>query len=268
MMAGSTLGWDDSIRPAGSGCHVTCASHASENKRKRRHEDGVPQSLSQLDLHSSPGTKRARVASSSTISIRRRLECADKQQLVDLVASVCQMHPDLFPVVSKLAPALTVERALECLAAYQQRVMTSMPYKGDHQNDYAFLRVQSVLTEFFVALAEYTAAFLPPNCHEPSTALHFLDGATALVHKLPVWHKPVNNYYRNRAYAELGAAWAASINAANLRHPVALAISPWESRLSRHNELSGNRLKAALDQLATNCKETIPVVHATTDVVC
>lgn len=257
-------GWDEMIRPM-STVRIT---NTPENKRKRRLDDRrgpwsfpAPPSPT-AGLHH----KRARTEKGLAVAVplARRLELLETQELVSLVSQLCEIHPEIVATVNRLAPPITMERALACLEGYLKRVTDALPYKGDQANDYAYLRVQEPLNKFFTALADYTGAFLPPHEFQPVQALEFLDGATTLVHRLPVWSSEVNNHLRNRAYEELGVAWTSMLRVVASSSPLGLPAT-WESRIRRHNERSNGRLNPTievLDELAPNCAPTSHVSTA------
>lgn len=144
----------------------------------------------------------------------------------------------MHPVVEQLAPPITVQQALSTLVAYRQEIFNKLPL-GDSSGDYAFLRTKPQWTSFFVALAEYTFAFLQKDSSELLTTLEYLDGATNLVHEIPPWTTAGNNHLLTRTYIELGQAWQETLEQAGDSLPFALMTgAAWESRFQDHCERS------------------------------
>uniref|UniRef100_A0A060TCY1 Tethering factor for nuclear proteasome STS1 n=1 Tax=Blastobotrys adeninivorans TaxID=409370 RepID=A0A060TCY1_BLAAD len=195
---------------------------------------------------------RLQVSGAKNLPIMRVLETLDHKGLKDLVQTVCDTHPELADQISSLAPRVTVDSALSILKRYLDNVFACMPYSrqsDDYRGDYAYLRVRPAIDEFLYALSDYTAHFLPPKEQQPSNTLAFLDGATELLHRLPVWLTPVNNYHRNLAYEELAGAWVVAIKEASKKaNGLALAHGGWDQRLDRHNQAEGHgRLENAVE---------------------
>lgn len=274
-MVGLSLGWDDSIRPVGA--HTS--PPANENKRKRRINDffgggGASEPVSNRRSLASPSSsnKRAKLHSprATAVPLRRRLESLGHNQLLDLVESLVQNHPETHQSLRRLVPEITVERALRMLKEYHQRILDGLPYKDDPRGDYAYLRVEPHLRSFFEALADYTAAFLPAHSAENTVsgqALIFLDGATELIHSLPEWTSPVNNVLRNRAYHEIAQAWAIVLRGRQGSMSFVLGeAAAWETRLTTHNRRADGRLGEALDAFTSVCEPLGGI--RTTDIVC
>lgn len=245
-----SLGWDDTIRPAPTAALSSTFNSLSlspENKRKRRLEDATsngshsPQGFQKRTRFSVP---KLRTRNDTYVGIRRHLEALDKEQLISLVEELVEKQPYLHPIVEQLAPPLSVQQALSTLVAYRHEIFNKIPL-GDNSGDYAFLRVRPQWTSFFVALAEYTFAFLQKDPSKLLRTLEFLDGATSLVHEIPLWSTARNNYLLNRAYCELGQAWQETLDQAVDSLPFALMTSSaWESRFHDHCERSRGKMSS------------------------
>lgn len=193
--------------------------------------------------------KRARVnqVASRPLPVSRLVETLDKLALEGLISTLCQNHPELLAEISHLTPKITVNTSLDTLKNRLDAVFLGLPYKGDQQGDYAYLRVKPAVDEFLSALADYTAHFLPPNEPQLSNSLAFLDGATSLLHKLPSWSNPLNNLAKTTAYDGISQAWILTLEEASKRfNGLGLAYGAWEQKLAQHNETSNHRLSASL----------------------
>lgn len=193
--------------------------------------------------------KRARVQSVSSrqLPVSRLVETLDKLGLENLISTLCHNHPELTSEITNLTPKVTVNTSLDTLKTRLDYVFIGLPYKGDQQGDYAYLRVKPAVDEFLSALADYTAHFLPPNEPQFSNSLAFLDGATSLLHKLPSWSNPINNYSKASAYDAISQAWILTLAEASKKsNGLGLAYGGWEQKLAHHNESSSNNLNTAL----------------------
>lgn len=199
------------------------------------------------------GTKRTKISVANarvskgigkpSISLRRRLDALDRNQLAMLVEHLVDQQPDVAQTVDDLVPHITVPQALGVLKQYQQDLKSHIPL-GDPQGEYAFLRVRPHYTSFFVALADYTVSFLECENNDIGKVLEFLDGATALVHDVPRWNSASNNQLLQRAYQELEQAWLQALEKANGNSPFAfMAGAAWESRFQAHCKKSKGAMR-------------------------
>ncbi|CAI4215370.1 unnamed protein product [Parascedosporium putredinis] len=86
-----------------------------------------------------------------------------------------------------------------------------------------------------------------------SASLQYLDGATKVIHALPDWDSQSHRHHKDNAYEEIAKAWALVISEAAKRGGgFVLHSGGWDQRLARHNELSGNRLEAAINAMASS----------------
>ena len=184
------------------------------------------------------------------IAMNRVLETLDVHALRSLLLSVCERHPEMSSEVVNLAPAPTVDTALEVLARYQLAFRASFPFGGSSTSDYAYNRVRQAFTDLLDALGDFTPHFLPPNENHAFTSLRFLDGATVIVHQLPTWDDNAHNHHKNLAYEEISKAWALVIKEAAKRGAgIQLQFDGWDQKLAKHNELSHGRMQTAMEEL-------------------
>lgn len=239
----------------------TASSHSS---RKRRmsvspdaadshmdHETSSP-SKPPRQQHSPFVHKRARVARqlvSRPLPMSRLLSSLDQKTLVSLLEGICAQDERVARQVMDVTPKPTVSSAIDVLSRALDQAFALFPYKGDHQNDYAFFRVRPALEEFLAELSDYLSHFLPPHETQVSNSFAFLDQATSLVHRMPQWSSPANNRLKEETYEHIDVAWTLVCEEASKRQRGSLAMSGmgnWLVRLEKHNELSGDRLKSSL----------------------
>lgn len=229
------LGSDEEPKHAHNNTQVNRAAQAPSSPNKR----ATPYRIK----------KRARVqtVSSRPLSVARLIESMDKTGLESLISTLCYNHPELTHEVAGLAPKVSINSALVTLNKKLDAVFLALPYKGDQQGDYAYLRVKSLLEDLLATMSDYIAHFLPPNEPQISNTLAFLDGATSLLHKVPVWSNPGNNYLKNAMYDEVAQAWTLALaEAAQMSNGLGLAFRMWEQKLEQHDDLANNRLGQAL----------------------
>lgn len=287
------LTWDETIRPAKhSSLYSTFngLSLSPENKRKRRNDETnyetttspaltttaltTTASHSQLfsASHAKPAPlfphgvhKRARTsrASASGNGLKRRLEALDKQQLVSIVDRLLERQPDLVPVVDQMTPKLKVSQALNELQKHHAKILDNLPL-GTPTSDYAFLRVRSLWTSFFVALADYTLMFVYDTQPTDTTqALEYLDAATMLVHTTPRWDSNANNALVHTAYYELSQAWVSTIERASKNASFAYITGEmWETKFREHcarsrNYMVDSRIRIPVVEIPRACQTVI-----------
>ncbi|KAI9843876.1 MAG: Tethering factor for nuclear proteasome sts1 [Sclerophora amabilis] len=256
--------------------------YTAMNGRKRKHDDetdDVPYERRSSRESSSPGdaddrmsaspsnstflpplprpvptrTKRIRTnVSGRPLALPRLLETLDAAAMRNLLHSICDRHPEIGTEVVHSAPRPSVESALSVLRTYETNLETAFPFGGNRSSDYAYNRVRQALKDLLDSLGDYTPHFLPPNETHTTTSLLFLDGATDIIHRLPVWDNNTHNHHKSIAYEEISKAWALVIKEAAKRAAgIQLANGGWDQKLAKHNEQAEGRMKAALDELSS-----------------
>lgn len=187
------------------------------------------------------------------LSLPRLLETLDTDALRGVLRSICDRHPSLADEVVQSAPRPSVASALQVLRNYQTTLQSSFPLGGNTESDYAYNRVRQPLGSLLEALSDFTPHFLPPNESQASVSLSYLDGATDIIHSLPRWSSPQNNVERDSAYDEICKAWILVIREAAKRGGgIQLQYGGWDQKLAKHNQNSGGRLQAAVNDLASS----------------
>lgn len=187
---------------------------------------------------------------SRSIPVSRLVETLDKKSLETLINTLVQARPDLAHQIVSIAPTVTVSTALEALRDMLAQIYHGLPYKGEQDGDYAFLRVKHAIEDFLSALSDYTSHFLPPNEQQPSNSLAFLDAATMLLHRLPNWQSPQNNHLKQVAYDRIAEAWVITLKEASKKaNGLGLAYGGWQQKLDQHNEMSHGLITPAVNCL-------------------
>ncbi|KAL5000711.1 tethering factor for nuclear proteasome sts1 [Aspergillus recurvatus] len=247
---------------------MSAPSHTPITNRKRKAEDdhndfdgrmsasptNSPAFTPRTLPSSSRQLKRARPnVGGRPLSLPRLLETLDTDALRGVLRSICSRHPNLADEVVQTAPRPSVASALQVLRNYQSTLQSSFPLGGNPESDYAYNRVRQPLGNLLEALSDFTPHFLPPNETQPSISLSYLDDATEIIHQLPRWSSPQNNLERDSAYDEICKAWILVIREAAKRGGgIQLQYGGWDQKLAKHNQNSGGRLQAAVNDLASS----------------
>lgn len=198
-------------------------------------------------------SKRTRPSvSGRPLSLPRLIETLDTDALRTVLRSMCERHPDLVDEVAHTTPRPNVASTLQVLRNYQSTLHSSFPLGGNPGSDYAYNRVRQPLSNLLDALSDFTPHFLPPHEQQASTSLSYLDGATDIIHALPRWDTPQNNIARESAYEEICKAWIlVIIEAAKRAGGIQLQYGGWDQTLAKHNQTSGGKLQAAVNELGS-----------------
>ncbi|KAL2809965.1 tethering factor for nuclear proteasome sts1 [Aspergillus granulosus] len=246
---------------------MSTPTHTTPSSRKRKAEDdhndydsrmsASPTNSPAFTPRSLPASRQLKRARPSVggrpLSLPRLLETLDTDALRGVLRSICDRHPSLAEEVVQSAPRPSVASALQVLRNYQSTLQSSFPLGGNTESDYAYNRVRQPLGSLLEALSDFTPHFLPPNESQASVSLSYLDGATDIIHSLPRWSSPQNNVERDSAYDEICKAWILVIREAAKRGGgIQLQYGLWDQKLAKHNQNSGGRLQAAVNDLASS----------------
>lgn len=240
--------------------------HSSGNRKRKADDDGNDHDgrMSASPTNSPAFTPRALPAGRITkrarpnvfgrpLTLPRLLETLDTDALRGMLRSMCERHPALMDEVVQTAPRPSVASALQVLRNYQSALQSSFPLGGSPGSDYAYNRVRQPMGNLLDALSDFTPHFLPPHESQPSTSLGYLDEATEIIHALPRWTTPQNNVERDSAYDELCKAWILVIREAAKRGGgIQLQYGGWDQKLHKHNQNSGGKLQAAVQELGSS----------------
>ena len=241
-------------------------SHNVSNSRKRKASDdeanredfmssspsNSPQPPSRpLAAGNRLSSKRARSGPvGRPLALPRLLETLEPQELRGLLQSIGARHPEIVNEIENTAPRPSVSSALNVLKRYEQELHAAFPFGGDAASDYSYNRVRQQLLSLLDSLADFTPHFLPPNETQINQSLHFLDGATEIVHRLPEWQTFQNQLHKQNAYEEIAGAWALLIREASKKAGgMQLVYGGWDQKIKAHNVQSGGRLQEAVDEL-------------------
>jgi len=170
-----------------------------------------------------------------------------------LLQTICDQNPAIAREVVTKAPRPSLESTFGVLQKYENTFKEAFPFGNRPTSDYTYNRVRQPMAQLIEALKDYTPHFLPPNEHQTTVSLTYLDAVTDIVHRLPDWDTYQHNHAEHEAYDELSAAWTIVIQEAAKRGGgFTLQVGGWDQKLLKHNELSGGRLQGAVNELRIN----------------
>ncbi|KAJ1552156.1 Tethering factor for nuclear proteasome sts1, partial [Nowakowskiella sp. JEL0078] len=182
----------------------------------RNIELGNTKRIRTLPVHPNSGTTTLQPV--ETTSLLKRLTALDKDNLLSIFSNILSVYPFLSSHVGALIPRPTLASAAAQLQQAEKRFTDIMPYSRsthDTRTDYSFNRVRSNLYDLRSLIVQDLEMFVMPTsypvhlAHEfPSNAFGYLNLATSLVHRLPVWNNPAHNAEtRDGLYQVLSRAW-------------------------------------------------------------
>jgi hypothetical protein len=205
--------------------------------------------------------KRLCTNTSSTVQVplSKLLEPLDKEQLIDLVTSIVQKHPELRAEVLAQLPRPTIQSATAVLSALERRLQAAFPYSrhGTGRDDYTFHRVRSVLDELRATLLQFSEHFVQPEEHSV-TVFAYLALAAGVVERLPRWdNEEHERMYRGDLYRRLAELWQTAVDMAAKRASQGKiygeqTVLEWYRTLERHSAQSDGALTKVLESFRTS----------------
>jgi len=196
---------------------------------------------------------RTSTAAGRPLDLPRLLETLDADQMRGLLQNICDHNPAIAHEVVTKAPRPSIESTLSVLNRYESTFKAAFPFGNRPSSDYTYNRVRQPMMQLIEALKDYTPHFLPPNETQPTVSLAYLDAVTSVVHRLPNWESYQHNQPKHESYDELSQAWTLVIQESAKRGGgFQLQFGGWDQKLLKHNELSGGRLQAAVNELRNN----------------
>lgn len=151
-------------------------------------------------------TKTTRIHGQS-LPVNRMLEVMDHKSLQKMLKELVAVHPEIQETINRLSPAPVLENSVKLLQEKLDDMLAHLPYKCDIESDYSYLRVKSLLMEFFNCLSDLILAYLPPAETNMEKSLRFLHEATEMVHSLPNFSNSEFQYTKNMAYEQVANTW-------------------------------------------------------------
>ncbi|KAI5951172.1 STS1 [Candida jiufengensis] len=141
----------------------------------------------------------------------RIIETLNQTQLQDLINKLVDLHPELHTTIKKISNQPSMKSLTQILEKKFEEIINHLPYKGNIENDYSYLRIKPYLIEFLNCLEDYILSILPPiqQQYEENkiSVLEFLNDSTKLIHKLPNFKSSEFQYKKQIIYENLINIW-------------------------------------------------------------
>lgn len=178
-------------------------------KKRRRDDEKKPRSY---DCESSSRTsinKRAKlpIIKGEKLPVTRLIETLDKASVSGLLMNLIRIHPEIQSTIQTLHPKVDINDAMQVLIEKFDAISNNLPYKGDLENDYSYLRIKPYLNEFLNCLSDFILNYLPPNEINIVDSLKFIDMATKLIIKLPKFTNQEYKYINSKCHEQIANTW-------------------------------------------------------------
>jgi len=230
------------------------ASEEPDNDRMSTSPSASPsmsaRALPSTSTHRSTKRSRTGLSGGRPLAVPRLLETLSADEMRQLLQNVCDEHPELQQEITAKAPRPSIESTLSVLSKYEDDFRKAFPLGNRPTSDYSYNRVRQHLLQLIEALRDYTPQFLPPHETQTMLSLTYLEAATNMIHRLPVWDSYQHHRHKNDAYDDIAKAWALVIRESTKRAGgFHLQFGGWDSKLVEHNQKSGGSLEEALNEL-------------------
>ncbi|AWU74226.1 hypothetical protein CAS74_004199 [Pichia kudriavzevii] len=220
---------------------------------KRKHSDSIDAHLNYNASFNPLGTSRTRMIKKNRnmnqifgqkLSLSRLIETLDKEKLQNLVKNLINDNPELTDKIIESSPIITIDDALNELERKLDMILANIPYKVDITSDYSFLRVKTLVNDFFHSLSDYSLSFLPPVETDFTVSIKFLKRfLLEIFHNLPDFSAVEYKYYRNLTIEKFNLILENSItNYLNEKKQNLLLLinENWLDEFKQINELNNN----------------------------
>ncbi|KAG0209641.1 Tethering factor for nuclear proteasome sts1 [Mortierella sp. GBA30] len=187
-------------------------------------------------------------------SVNKLIAPLSRSQLVNLISTLVEGHPQLLEDITNLVPRPTVAAVQPMLASLETKLQEAFPYTkwGPGRDDYSFNRVKPALEELVETLVDYTNHFTSPP-EFPTTSFSFLHIATEVCYRLPTWDNAVNNEHKTNLYKTLEEYWIKAIQDASSKLEEGkmygqLTVQEWAKNLEQHNINSQGMFSSAIEE--------------------
>ncbi|KAL0082228.1 Cut8 six-helix bundle-domain-containing protein [Phycomyces blakesleeanus] len=169
------------------------------------------------------------------------LATMNRDKLVSLLQGLLEGHPELRQNIMTYIPAPTIASATSVLQDMEKQMVDSFPYSrhGPSRDAYTFSRVREPMGELIDTVTQYASHFTSAIVF-PTTCFSFLDLATHVAHRLPVWDNEEHNTMRRNLYRDLAGFWLNTVRSAasKLQEGESYSshtVSDWAKSLAQHN---------------------------------
>lgn len=158
--------------------------------------------------------KRAKVPiiKGERLPMNRLIETVDRPLLNKLLTELVHHHPEICKTIYEIQPHIEAEDAMNMMEQKFDAISKNLPYKGDLENDYSYLRVKPYLNEFLNGLSDYILNYLPPIENNLFHSLKFIDFSTNLIIKLPHFNNNEYKYIKLKCFEQIANTWLIILN--------------------------------------------------------
>lgn len=146
------------------------------------------------------------------LPINRLIECLSGESINNLLSDLVQIHPEIVKTIYDLKPKVPIEDCKTIVSKKVLAIRDNLPYKGDLENDYSYLRVKPYLNEFLNCLSDFILNVLPPIETNFFNSLEFIDFTTSLINDLPTFNNSEYKYIISKCYEQLSNTWLIILN--------------------------------------------------------
>lgn len=198
---------DKTARPSDKSKHSKPKQLTKTTIKKRRYEDEKkPRSF---ECSSTSINKRAKlpIIKGERLPVTRLIETLDRSSMSGLLMNLIRVHPEIQSTIQTLHPRVDINDAMNVLHEKFDAISNNLPYKGDLENDYSYLRIKPYLNEFLNCLSDFILNYLPPNEINIVDSLKFIDMTTKLITKLPNFTSQEYKYINSKCYEQIANTW-------------------------------------------------------------
>ncbi|KAG0245611.1 Tethering factor for nuclear proteasome sts1 [Mortierella sp. GBA43] len=187
-------------------------------------------------------------------SVSKLIATLSTTQLINLIDTLVDSHPELADEIGDLVPRPTVASVQPLFNSLETKLQESFPYTkwGPGRDDYSFNRVKPVVEELVETVTDYTNHFTSPS-EFPTNSFSYLHMATDVCHRLPNWDSAANNEPKKNLYKSLEDSWIKTIRNASEKVEQGrmfgqMTVEEWAKNLQQHNITSQGMFSSAIEE--------------------
>lgn len=146
------------------------------------------------------------------LPINRLIETLNRPSINNLLSDLVKIHPQISKTIYDLQPKIDMQDAMSILTQKFDSISENLPYKGDVENDYSYLRIKPYLNEFLNCLSDFILNYLPPVELNILNSLTFIDFVTNMIIKLPEFSNNEYKYIKLKCFEQVSNTWLIILN--------------------------------------------------------
>lgn len=213
-MSSTSVGfqWGTKINEKSIRCNKSEIRKIKNVNKKRKYPEG--RKVEKPELREQIINKRAKIPiiKGEVLPIPRVIESLDHKATSNLLNDLLTIHPELHETIMKIKPKIPLEASIKVIFNKFTMIKENLPYKGDLQNDYSYLRIKPFLNEFLNCLSDFILSYLPPIQDDLADSLNFIVYSTNLVLELPKFDNDEFKYIRAKCFEQFSNTWLIILN--------------------------------------------------------